>query len=109
MTENERVMEQVLQLRQMGIKSAIATVVKVYGSAYRREGAKMLIDEYENRTGMISGGCLEADVAEAAKEVISTGQPVLKTYHLDEEVVWGLGLGCPGTVKIHIELVSSSE
>lgn len=109
MTENERVMEAVLKTRKKGIKAAIATVVKVYGSAYRREGAKMVINEYENRTGMISGGCLEADVAEVAKDVISTGQPVLKTYHMDEDVVWGLGLGCPGTVDIYIEPVPESS
>ncbi|USG63364.1 XdhC family protein [Brevibacillus ruminantium] len=82
---------------------ALATVVRVKGSAYRREGAKMLIDEEGTYTGMISGGCLEADVAEVAKEVMTKGRPRLKTYVMDEELVWGLGLGCPGTVELLIE------
>lgn len=109
MSENRLVMEAVHEARKAGRKAALATVVRVFGSAYRREGAKMLVDEQENITGMISGGCLEADVAETAKKVIETGRPILKTYAMDEDVVWGLGLGCPGTVEIHIELVSGQQ
>lgn len=105
MTEKEIVMKAVDETRRLGRKSALATVVSVTGSAYRREGAKMLVDEEENRVGMISGGCLEADVTEVAKSVMETGIPILKTYDLDEDLVWGLGLGCPGTVKIYIEPV----
>jgi len=108
MTENEQVIQAVIRTQQVGVRAALATVVRVYGSAYRREGAKMLIDEKENVTGMISGGCLESDVAEVAKEVIKTGKPLLKTYDMDEDLVWGLGLGCPGTVDIYIEPVPSN-
>ena len=65
----------------------------------------MLIDEDEVITGMISGGCLESDVAEVAKHVIRSGTPLLKLYDMDENLVWGLGLGCPGKVEIYIEPV----
>lgn len=106
MQENALVFEALAKTKQMQKKSALATVVGVHGSAYRREGAKMLIDEDENRTGMISGGCLESDVAEVAKQVIESGQPVLKLYDMDEDLVWGLGLGCPGKVEIYIEPIS---
>lgn len=105
MTNHELIIEAIHQTRKSGRKSALATVISVAGSAYKREGAKMLVDEEENRIGMISGGCLESDVAETAKSVIESGTPVIKTYHLDEDLVWGLGLGCPGTVKIYIEPV----
>lgn len=105
MRENALVYEAIGRNRKMQKKSAIATVVRVFGSAYRREGAKMLIDEDENMTGMISGGCLESDVAEVAKQVIQSGKPILKMYDMDEDLVWGLGLGCPGKVEIYIELV----
>lgn len=105
MTEQALVAKAVEQAREEGRKAALATVVRVRGSAYRREGAKMLIDENEVLTGMISGGCLERDVAEVAKQVMESGTPVLKTYAMDEDVVWGLGLGCPGTVDIYIEPV----
>ena len=106
MHENALVLKALHKAREAQKKSALATVVRVYGSAYRREGAKMLIDEDENRTGMISGGCLEADVAEVAKEVIESGTPILRMYDMDEDLVWGLGLGCPGKVEIYIEPVS---
>ncbi|WP_057773693.1 XdhC family protein [Cytobacillus dafuensis] len=105
MYENELIIEAIDRTRKSGRKSALATVVSVGGSAYRREGAKMLVDEEDNMIGMISGGCLESDVAEVAKSVIKSGTPILKTYDLDEDLVWGLGLGCPGTVKIYIEPV----
>ena len=103
MNEINLLIEAMEQTRKSGLKSALATVVSVRGSAYRREGAKMFIDENENMIGMISGGCLESDVAEQAKVVMDTGLAILKTYELDEDLVWGLGLGCPGTVKIYIE------
>ena len=93
MSEYSQIIEAINRTRKSGRKSALATVVSVQGSAYRREGAKMLVDQENNIFGTISGGCLESDVAEIAK------------YHLDEDLVWGLGLGCPGTVKIYIEPV----
>lgn len=109
MADNQQIMQAIVQTRQKGIRAALATVVRVYGSAYRREGAKMLIDENEQMTGMVSGGCLESDVGEAAKQVISSGVPLLKTYDMDEDLVWGLGLGCPGTVDIYIEPVPQEQ
>ncbi|KAB2334846.1 XdhC family protein [Cytobacillus depressus] len=105
MNDHELIIEAINKTRKSGRKFALATVVGVAGSAYKREGAKMLIDEEANMTGMISGGCLESDVAEVAKSVMESGTPILKTYDLDEDLVWGLGLGCPGSVKIYIELV----
>lgn len=102
-------MEQLLKLTRDGQKMAIATVVKVSGSAYKREGSKMLINAKGETTGVISGGCLERDVSEVAMQVIESGQAVLKQYHLDEDLVWGLGLGCPGTVDIYIEPVNNLE
>ncbi len=109
MTENEKIIQAIAEAREKSIGAALATVVRVYGSAYRREGAKMLIDENENRIGMVSGGCLETDVAEVAKQVISSGIPTLKTYDMDEDLVWGLGLGCPGMVDIYIEPIPQQE
>jgi xanthine/CO dehydrogenase XdhC/CoxF family maturation factor len=103
--ENQEIALAMEEAKRAGKKMALATVVRVKGSAYRREGAKMLIDEDGNTTGVISGGCLEPDVAEVAKQVIADGRPVLKRYDLDEDLVWGLGLGCPGTVDIWIQPV----
>lgn len=109
MKENRDIARAMEEAKRAGRKVALATVVRVKGSAYRREGAKLLIDEEGNTVGVISGGCLEPDVAEVAKQVMADGRPVLKTYELDEELVWGLGLGCPGTVDIWIEPVPDEE
>ncbi|MBX6378373.1 MAG: XdhC family protein, partial [Clostridia bacterium] len=88
-----------------GRRVALATVVHVTGSAYRREGASLLIHEDGRTEGTISGGCLEADVAEVAREVLRTGRPRLLHYDMtaDDEHVWGLGLGCNGTVDVWVE------
>lgn len=106
MKENLKVYEAVTEAKQSGKRAAVATVIKVIGSSYRREGAKMFIDESEKNVGLISGGCLEADVAEEAQAVIESGKPFTKFYDLDEDLVWGLGLGCPGKVMVYIERVS---
>lgn len=105
MNENQVVIRKMEEARQTGKQTALATVVRVKGSAYRREGAKMLIDYNGNTDGLISGGCLEPNVAEDAKQVMVTGEAVLKSYDMDEDTVWGLGLGCPGTVEVYIEPV----
>lgn len=88
-------------------KGALATVIGVIGSAYRHPGAKMFIDEQGNTTGMISGGCLESDVAHVALQVMETSSGMRKKYVMEEDLVWGLGLGCPGTVELYIEPLPS--
>ncbi len=109
MKENREIVEALERARQNGKRTALATVVSVTGSAYRREGAKMLIDEDGRTTGVISGGCLEPDVAETAVQVIKEQVPQFKQYDMDEETVWGLGLGCPGTVHLYIEPVPEGD
>ncbi|CAM4287354.1 XdhC and CoxI family protein [Lacicoccus alkaliphilus] len=104
--ENLKVYEAIAEAKESGKRAAVATVIKVIGSSYRREGAKMFVDETERNIGLISGGCLESDVAEEAKAVIKSGKPFTKFYDLDEDYVWGLGLGCPGKVMVYIERVS---
>lgn len=104
MRDEERQLLQAIQdAKASGRKAAIATVVRVVGSAYRREGTKMLIDADGGQVCMISGGCLEQEVGEVAKQVMKSGQGVVKFFDLDEEVVWGLGLGCGGAVDVYIE------
>ncbi len=84
---------------------AMATVMHVGGSAYRRPGARMLMTAAGRTVGMISGGCLENDARERAWEVIATGKPQLVTYDstAPEDIVFGLGLGCNGIVQVLIE------
>jgi xanthine/CO dehydrogenase XdhC/CoxF family maturation factor len=91
--------------RARGERAALATVVAVSGSAYRRPGARMLITESGRTVGAISGGCLERDVAERAAPVIRSGAARVVVYDTrgDEEIVWGLSLGCNGVVRVLLE------
>src|SRR5699024_8945612 len=108
--ENMKICQILQSEENKDVKFALATVVHVSGSAYKKEGAKMIVDENGHMTGMISGGgCLEPDVAEIAKQVIATERLVLKHYNMDEDLILGLGLGCPGTVDIFIEPVYFSR
>ena len=72
----------------------MATVVETQGSTYSKAGALMLIDENGVFQGMLSGGCLEGDLAIHAQVVIETGRPQLLTYDLgaDNDELWGLVL-----------------
>ena len=83
----------------------LASVVRVVGAAYRGVGARMLVRADGTTVGMVSAGCLEADLVAHAGRVRDTGAPALVTYNNDagEDVVWGLGLGCDGTVEVLLE------
>jgi xanthine dehydrogenase accessory factor len=108
MTETRSIIEAYLRAASEDVRAALATVVRVDGSAYRRPGARMLVTEDGRTTGVVSGGCLEGDVRERAATVMRTGKATLVTYDTttDEDVVWGLGLGCNGVVDVLIEPAS---
>jgi len=109
--ETAALLDEAARLAAIGQRSALATVVRISGSAYRRPGAKLLIAEDGTMTGGVSGGCLEADVREVALGVIRTGRPQLKMYDTggDEQQVWGLGLGCNGMVEVFIQPLAGNE
>ncbi len=90
---------------------ALATVMKVRGSAYRRPGARMLMTAGGRTAGVISGGCLESDALEHAKGVVATGTPRVVTYDSTApgDIVFGLGLGCRGVVQVLIEPVTAGD
>lgn len=92
-----------------GERCAVATVVEVEGSSYRRPGARMLVSETGAATGTISAGCLEADVVEHALAAIAAGAAKLVEYDTAstlDEAAWGLGLGCGGVVRVLVEPVA---
>jgi xanthine dehydrogenase accessory factor len=92
-------------------KTALATVVLVEGSAYRRAGARMLITEDGQLTGAISGGCLEGDALRKARMVILQQEPLLVTYDTmdDDDAKLGVGLGCNGIIHILIEPINNGQ
>jgi xanthine dehydrogenase accessory factor len=103
--ETAEILSRLAELSAAGRRAALATVVSIVGSAYRRPGAKFLIEETGDTLGSVSGGCLEADVREVAMEALATGTPSLRHYStgVDEDIIWGLGLGCNGLVDVFIQ------
>ena len=111
MKEMEEIIEAYEAAAKANKKTALATVVHVDGSSYRRAGARMLITEDGNFTGAISGGCLEGDALRKALMVIHRQASMLVTYDTSDEddAVMGLGLGCNGIIQVLIEPVQADN
>jgi xanthine dehydrogenase accessory factor len=105
MSEISDVLEAIESLSSKGEKMALATIVAVRGSTYRRPGARLLVPEDGAPVGNISGGCLEGDVTDMARVVMEEGTARLAGWDLtaDDDAVWGLGLGCNGAIEVFIE------
>ncbi len=105
MTELQRLLQAYDRHRAQARRCALATVVEVHGSAYRRPGARMLVTDEGQLTGAISGGCLEGDARQRARQAIFRGQPALVTYDTrdEDDPRHGLGPGCQGVVRILLE------
>jgi xanthine dehydrogenase accessory factor len=88
--------------RQAGTPLVLATIFETLGSTYRKAGAQMLIAPDGSAAGLLSGGCLEADLAERARQVLETGEPLVVEYDTrsSDDVLWGIGLGCEGAMRI---------
>ncbi len=88
--------------------TVLATLVAVEGSSYRRPGARLLLTANGMRIGSISGGCLEEDVLARAARVLQSGEPDTVVYDTTSEndLVWGVGLGCHGVVRVLLEKIS---
>ena len=99
------------EAQKQGKKTALATVVHVDGSSYRRPGARMLITEDGQITGSISGGCLEGDALRKALLVMMQQKSSLVTYDTNDEddAKLGLGLGCNGIIQVLIEPIDITK
>lgn len=88
--------------RAAGRALALGVLIQTAGSTYRKPGALVLIAANGDYAGLISGGCLESDLAEHARAVIATGTARLVKYDLrsSDDLLWGLGLGCEGAMQI---------
>ena len=92
-------------LRSSRTPLALATLLKVEGSSYRRPGSRLLTDGEQILRGSLSGGCLEGEILGRAKEVLADGVPHLLRYDLRGEIdlVWGSGSGCEGVLDVLVE------
>ncbi len=100
------VLPEVEAWRAAGNRVAVATVVKVEGSAPRPVGATMAVSSAGDLTGSVSGGCVEAAVFEEAQEVLATGAPKMLRYGITDEMAWDVGLACGGTIEVFVEPVA---
>src|SRR5687767_5811843 len=99
------------EAQKLGKQTALATVVHVEGSSYRRPGARMLVEDNGKLTGAISGGCLEGDALRKALLAINQNQNKLVTYNTlhDDDVELGVQLGCNGIVHILFEPIDPQQ
>ena len=93
-----------------GRSLALITVLQTEGSTYSKAGSQLLVNDDGDFHGMLSGGCLEGDLAESAKDVISNRRATVHTYDLrGDDDVFGLGVGCEGALQILIQPLSSEN
>jgi len=104
--ETEAIARSIRETMGAGERAALCTVVAIEGSAYRRPGAKLLVGPTIPLSGGLSGGCLEADARELALQALETGRAHIRRYETGEDTIWGLGLGCEGTVEVFIQPVN---
>ena len=100
---------QLLQNTQQDI--VLATIIETMGSTYQKAGARMLIARDGEFTGLLGGGCFEADLNEQAESVFETKQSKVVFYDMrsPEDEIWGLGLGCNGAVRVFLQLLTKEN
>jgi xanthine dehydrogenase accessory factor len=97
--------EEIVQLRREGRRGALATIISVKGSIPSFETAKMLVRDDGTIAGTIGGGCVEAEVWQAAKQVMQDEKPRSLTFNLNNNPKYDSGLVCGGTLEVYIEPV----
>jgi len=97
------IFEEIVRMRRAGQRGALATIVHTSGSIPSYESSRMLVREDGTIVGTIGGGCVEADVWAAAKEVMQAEQPRKMTFNLNNEASYDAGLICGGTLEIFVE------
>jgi xanthine dehydrogenase accessory factor len=95
--------EEIVRMRRAGERGALATIVHTNGSIPSYESSRMLVREDGSIAGTIGGGCVEAEVWAAAKEVMQVEQPRKMTFNLNHEAAYDAGLICGGTLEIFVE------
>jgi xanthine dehydrogenase accessory factor len=97
--------EEIVKLRQEGRRGAVATIVNVRGSIPSFETAKMLVRDDGSIVGTIGGGCVEAEIWQAAREVMETEKPRTLTFNFNQDPKYDTGLVCGGTLDIFVEAI----
>ncbi|MGQ0430453.1 MAG: XdhC family protein [Gammaproteobacteria bacterium] len=99
------------ELRSRGEACVLATVVATAGSTYQKCGAQMLITSQAELRGLLSGGCLEADLVERARRVLASGRSELARYDMRgaDDLLFGIGSGCEGAMEVLLQRLGPAE
>lgn len=99
------------EFESRGAACVLATIVATEGSTYRKSGTQMLISAQAELRGLLSGGCLEVDLIEHAREVLASGVSRLVSYDMrgDDDLLFGLGSGCEGAMQVLLQRVGPEE
>ncbi|HOP22309.1 MAG TPA: XdhC family protein [Gammaproteobacteria bacterium] len=98
-----------IENKQKNIPMVMTTIVETTGNSYKKSGAMILIDANLKTYGLISGGCLESDLAEHSETIFHNRTPKIITYDLSDDSIFGLGAGCDGEIKILMQLIDSQN
>ncbi|HSS73615.1 MAG TPA: XdhC family protein [Gaiellaceae bacterium] len=101
----KEILGEVEKWRENGEKVVVATVIATRRSAPRPVGTSLAVSESGKLCGSVSGGCVESDVYENAREVMETGEPKLLSYGIADEEAWSVGLPCGGEIDVFVERV----
>ena len=99
----KEILDEVERWREDGEKVVVATVVATRRSAPRPVGTSLAVSESGQMCGSVSGGCVESDVYQNAREVMESGEPKLLSYGIEDEEAWNVGLPCGGEIDVFVE------
>ena len=83
----------------------IATVIKTWGSSPNQTGSQMIISNFSEIEGSVSGGCIEGSIINHALKIIKGSKPKLLEFGISNEMAWDVGLACGGKIKIYLEKI----
>jgi xanthine/CO dehydrogenase XdhC/CoxF family maturation factor len=99
----KEILPEIAAWRQQGERIVVATVVASRRSAPRPVGSSLAVSESGKLCGSVSGGCVEGDVYEQAREVLESGEPKLLSYGITDDEAWSVGLPCGGEIDVFVE------
>ena len=99
----KEILTEIERWQEEGEQVVVATVIATRRSAPRPVGSSLAISESGKLCGSVSGGCVEGDVYEQAREVLADGKPKLLSYGISDDEAWNVGLPCGGEIDVFVE------
>jgi xanthine/CO dehydrogenase XdhC/CoxF family maturation factor len=99
----KEILAEIERWQEGGEQVVVATVIATRRSAPRPVGSSLAISESGKLCGSVSGGCVEGDVYEQAREVLADGKPKLLSYGISDDEAWNVGLPCGGEIDVFVE------